>query len=79
MGVLLTPNADRGVFRKVYPFSPALVETLIAVSSVLQRERTALKVMLAAAGEPARHPAARPNRPRRRPVRRHRRGRRALQ
>jgi hypothetical protein len=46
MGVLLTPNADRGVFRKVYPFSPALVETLIAVSSVLQRERTALKVML---------------------------------
>ena len=46
MGILLTPNADRGVFRKVYPFSPALVETLIAVSSVLQRERTALKVML---------------------------------
>lgn len=46
LSVLLTPNADRGVFRKVYPFSPALVETLIAVSSVLQRERTALKVML---------------------------------
>lgn len=46
MGILLTPKADRGVFRKVYPFSPALVETLIAVSSVLQRERTALKVML---------------------------------
>jgi hypothetical protein len=46
MGILLTPNADRSVFRKVYPFSPALVETLIAVSSVLQRERTALKVML---------------------------------
>ena len=34
------------MFRKVYPFSPALVETLIAVSSLLQRERTALKVML---------------------------------
>jgi hypothetical protein len=33
------------MFRKVYPFSPALVQTLIAVSSVLQRERTALKVM----------------------------------
>jgi hypothetical protein len=46
MGVLLTPRLDRGAFRKVYPFSPALVETLIAVSSLLQRERTALKVML---------------------------------
>ena len=34
------------MFRKVYPFSPALVQTLVAVSSVLQRERTALKVML---------------------------------
>ena len=44
--VLLTPKADPDVFRKVYPFSPALVETLVAVSSVLQRERTALKVML---------------------------------
>lgn len=44
--ILLTPRADREVFRKVYPFSPALVETLVAVSSALQRERTALKVML---------------------------------
>ena len=43
---LLTPRADRAMFRRVYPFSPALVETLIAVSSLLQRERTALKVML---------------------------------
>ena len=34
------------MFRDVYPFSPALVQTLVAVSSVLQRERTALKVML---------------------------------
>lgn len=34
------------MFRKVYPFSPALVQTLIAVSSVLQRERTALEVMM---------------------------------
>ncbi len=46
MSILLTPKLDRSVFRKVYPFSPALMETLIAVSSVLQRERTALKVML---------------------------------
>lgn len=43
---LLTTNADREMFRQVYPFSPALVQTLVAVSSVLQRERTALKLML---------------------------------
>jgi hypothetical protein len=43
---LLTSEGDRRMFRQVYPFSPALVQTLIAVSSVLQRERTALKVML---------------------------------
>ena len=33
-------------FRKVYPFSPALIDTLVAVSSVLQRERTALKLLM---------------------------------
>ncbi len=43
---LLTSTSDREMFRQVYPFSPALVQTLIAVSSVLQRERTALKLML---------------------------------
>ncbi|QDU41271.1 hypothetical protein Mal4_56370 [Maioricimonas rarisocia] len=46
MTTLLTSDGDREMFRKVYPFSPALVQTLIAVSSVLQRERTALKVMM---------------------------------
>jgi hypothetical protein len=46
MSILLTQEGDRQMFRKVYPFSPALVQTLIAVSSVLQRERTALKVMM---------------------------------
>ena len=46
MNILLTREGDRAMFRKVYPFSPALVQTLIAVSSVLQRERTALKVMM---------------------------------
>jgi hypothetical protein len=45
MNTLLTRNSTRDEFRKLYPFSPALVETLVAVSSVLQRERTALKVM----------------------------------
>ena len=43
---LLTETADKAMFRKVYPFSPALVQTLIAVSAALQRERTALKLML---------------------------------
>ena len=46
MDTLLTSTANREMFRQVYPFSPALVQALVAVSSVLQRERTALKVML---------------------------------
>lgn len=44
--VLLTSRYDLETFRKVYPFSPTLVETLVAVSSVLQRERTALRIMV---------------------------------
>jgi len=43
---LLTSKYDRSIFRQVYPFSPALVDTLVGVSSVLQRNRTALKVMV---------------------------------
>lgn len=46
MNVLLTKHSNRDAFRRLYPFSPALVETLVAVSSLLQRERTALKIML---------------------------------
>lgn len=46
LDTLLTTTSDRDMFRKVYPFSPALVQTLIAVSAALQRERTALKLML---------------------------------
>jgi hypothetical protein len=46
LDTLLTSTADRQMFRQVYPFSPALVQALVAVSSMLQRERTALKVML---------------------------------
>lgn len=42
---LLTSKGDLEMFKLVYPFSPALVQTLIDVSGVLQRERTALKVM----------------------------------
>ncbi len=46
MEVLLTREADRTMFKMVYPFSPALIQALVAVSSALQRERTALKIML---------------------------------
>jgi hypothetical protein len=44
--VLLTDDSDLASFRLTYPFSPAFVSTLVAASSVLQRERTALRVML---------------------------------
>lgn len=44
--ILLTHEGDKAMFEKVYPFSPALVQTLVALSSLLQRERTALKLML---------------------------------
>ncbi len=43
---LLTEGADPERFRQTYPFSPAFMDTLVAVSGALQRERTALKVML---------------------------------
>ncbi|BCS31419.1 hypothetical protein TBR22_A06200 [Luteitalea sp. TBR-22] len=42
----LVSRSSDDEFRQVYPFSPALVQVLVAVSSMLQRERTALKVML---------------------------------
>ena len=43
--VLSTREGDQELFRQVYPFSPAFVQTLVAVSSALQRERTALKML----------------------------------
>ncbi|MGO9328499.1 MAG: phage resistance protein [Steroidobacteraceae bacterium] len=43
---LLGSDGERDLFRKTYPFSPALVQALVAASSALQRERTALKLML---------------------------------
>ena len=33
-------------FQKVYPFSPALIQALVALSHYLQRERTALKILM---------------------------------
>jgi len=38
-------GADEAAFRLTYPFSPALISTLRSLSGVMQRERTALKVM----------------------------------
>ena len=38
-------GADEEAFRLTYPFSPALVSTLRDLASVMQRERTALKIM----------------------------------
>lgn len=38
-------GSDAAAFRSLYPFSPALVATLVALSQALQRQRTALKVM----------------------------------
>lgn len=46
LDILLTREGDKQSFEKVYPFSPALVQTLVAISNLLQRERTALKLML---------------------------------
>jgi len=46
VNALLTHESDISMFRRVFPFSPALVQTLVAVSSMLQRERTAIKVLL---------------------------------
>lgn len=46
LSILLGGKGDPETFREVYPFSPALIQALVAISSVLQRERTALRVML---------------------------------
>lgn len=44
---LLTDSVGSGAvdFEKVYPFSPALVDAMVALSAIMQRERTALKIM----------------------------------
>jgi hypothetical protein len=45
LDVLLGRGGDTESFRRTYPFTPAFVDTLVAASSALQRERTALRVM----------------------------------
>jgi hypothetical protein len=42
----LLGEADQVAFRKLYPFSPALVEALVGLSSFLQRERTAIRLLM---------------------------------
>jgi hypothetical protein len=44
--ISLGKDGDRARFRQTYPFTPAFVDTLVAASSALQRQRTALKVMV---------------------------------
>ena len=44
--IVLGKDGDRPRFRQTYPFTPAFVDTLVAASAALQRERTALKVMV---------------------------------
>lgn len=43
---VLLAGSDRDAFADVYPFSPAFVDAIVAVSGALQRERTALRLML---------------------------------
>ena len=43
---LMTSADGLDAFRAVYPFTPVLVQALVALSAALQRERTALRVML---------------------------------
>ncbi|MDR6591629.1 hypothetical protein ACFFSW_34455 [Saccharothrix longispora] len=42
---VLIGAGDGGSFERTYPFSPAFMDTLVHVSSALQRERTALLLM----------------------------------
>ena len=44
--LMRTRDTDDAMFAKVYPFSPALVQALVALSTFLQRERTALRLLL---------------------------------
>jgi hypothetical protein len=42
---LLGTNHDADAFRQVYPFSPVLVDALVALSNALQRQRTAIRLL----------------------------------
>jgi hypothetical protein len=42
----LVGQQDASAFRRLYPFSPALVDAMVALSNSLQRERTAIKLLM---------------------------------
>jgi hypothetical protein len=44
-GLLNNPDVDLAYLKDVYPFHPALIETLIDVTSLMQRERSALRLL----------------------------------
>lgn len=44
--ILIGSEGDEADFKKVYPFSPALIEALVALSDCLQRERTAIRILM---------------------------------
>lgn len=46
LAILIGENGSLADFRAVYPFSPSFIDVLVAASSVLQRERTAIRVMV---------------------------------
>lgn len=41
----LLQNADEAYLRDVHPFHPALIEALIDISALMQRDRTALRLL----------------------------------
>lgn len=43
---VLLGTDDQAAFRKLYPFSPALVDVLVALSNSLQRQRTAIRLLM---------------------------------
>lgn len=44
-GLLNNPDIDLAYLKDVYPFHPALIETLIDVTALMQRERSALRLL----------------------------------
>ena len=45
-GTLVGADGDKQAFDLVYPFSPVLVDALVALGDCLQRERTAIRVLM---------------------------------
>jgi hypothetical protein len=44
-GLLNNPDVDLAYLKDVYPFHPALIETLIDITALMQRERSALRLL----------------------------------